>query len=371
MTQMWLTHEIDTPAVMINARILKRNLNGMNTFAKNAAIHLRPHIKTHKITGLAHLQIQLGAIGITTAKLAEAEVMAQSGITDILIAYPIVGELKLERLKRLMSLSKITTVVDGVEQASQLSRFAMKNGLTCEILIEVDSGLNRCGVLPGIPVVDLFRNIASMPGLAIKGIMTHAGHAYGASGFEQVREIATQEGKVMVDTAELLQKEGFSVDQISVGATPTVRISGQVFGVTEIRPGNYVFNDMTQVRLGVADVEDCSLRVASRVVGKPTANRLIIDAGAKSLALDQGAHGTKGLGGFGYIVGHPELTITRLSEEHGMVEIKGHCSLAIGDLIEIIPNHSCPVVNLTDSVLVVEDGNVVDHWLVDARGKSQ
>ena len=317
------------------------------------------------------MQMELGAIGITTAKLGEAEVMAQSGVTDILIAYPIVGGLKLERLKRLMSVAQITTVVDGMEQAAQLSHFAIRNRLTCEILIEIDTGLNRCGVLPGIPVMDLYREIKSLPGIVIKGIMTHAGHAYGASGLEQVQEIAKQEGQIMIETAKLLKKEGFSVDQISVGATPTVRISGRVNGVTEIRPGNYVFNDMTQVRLGVAAVEDCSLRVASRIVGKPAVDRLIIDAGAKSLALDQGAHGTKGLRGFGYIVGHPELTITRLSEEHGIVEIKGQCSLSVGDLIEIIPNHSCPVANLTDSVAVVEDGKVVDQWRVDARGKNQ
>ena len=348
--------EIDTPAVIVDSDKLQRNISAMAQFARKHGVKLRPHIKTHKMVEIAKVQLEAGAVGIATAKIGEAEVMADHGITDILVAYPIIGEEKLHRLKKLKERATVATVVDSVEQAEVLSRFAKEHCLSFDLLIEVDTGLKRCGVLPGEPVKELYQKLSTLPGLHVRGILTHAGHAYGASRYEEVRKIGLQEGTLMVETAQLLRKSNLPLDEISVGSTPTVRLSGSVDGVTEIRPGNYVFNDMTQVRLGVAKVEDCALRVVARIVGQPASDRFIIDAGAKSLALDQGAHGTTGVKGYGYIVGHPELTITRLSEEHGIVQIEGNTLLKIGSLVEIIPNHSCPVVNLTETVSIVQQG---------------
>ncbi|HJV45340.1 MAG TPA: alanine racemase [Bacillota bacterium] len=367
----WLLEDIDTPAVLIDYDLLQNNIQKMASFAKKYNLRLRPHIKTHKIKEIAELQMNAGAVGITTAKLGEAEVMAELGFRDILIAYPIVGTTKLKRLHRLMKMANITTVIDGIEQAEGLNEYAKENHIEFPVLIEVDTGLRRCGVKPGTEVVELYRKTLSMPYIRVIGIMTHAGHAYGASTHEQVIEIAKQEGMEMVSTANLLQQSGYSVEEISVGSTPTVEISGTIHGVTEIRPGNYVFNDMTQVRLGVAASEDCSLRVVARIVGHPAPERFIIDAGAKTLALDQGAHGTQGVKGYGTVVGHPELTISRLSEEHGIVDISGISSLRVGDKIEIIPNHSCPVVNLTDEVVVIQKGKIRERWRVAARGRTR
>ncbi|MEW9668835.1 alanine racemase [Ammoniphilus sp. 3BR4] len=370
MRKNWLHADIETPAVLVHESILKQNIASMAAFSKANGVDLRPHIKTHKLIPIARMQLEAGAIGITTAKLGEAEVMAEHGITDILIAYPMVGKGKLERLEKLMNRAKAVTVLDGLEQAQALSQFAVDRGIRFRVLLEIDTGLKRCGVQPFQEALGVYRELAKIPGICLNGILTHAGHAYGASGAEQVRKIAQEEGSTMVETAALLRKNGFEVSAVSVGATPTVRISGQVQGVTEIRPGNYVFNDLTQVRLGAATEEQCALRVAARVVSQPTSDRLIIDAGAKTLALDQGAHGTSGVSGFGRVIGHPEITIARLSEEHGILQVHGATSLRVGDIIEIIPNHSCPVVNLTDQVFVVSEGKIVDVWKVDARGKS-
>lgn len=366
----WLATDLETPSVLIHYDTLKKNIENMAGFAKQYGIALRPHIKTHKMVELAKWQIREGAVGITTAKLGEAEVMAQQGINQILIAYPILGEGKLQRLKKLKEIAQVTTVIDGVEQAEILSGFAGEHQNQFDVMLEIDTGLKRCGVLPGEPAFQLYQRLQSLPGIHIQGIMTHAGHAYGAASPNEALMIGRQEGQAMVETAELFRKRGISLTEVSVGATPTVKTSGTTPGVTEIRPGNYVFNDMTQVRLGVASIEDCALRVAARIVGRPALDRFIIDAGAKSLALDQGAHGTGGVSGYGFVVGHPGLTITRLSEEHGMVHIAESTSLEVGDIIEIIPNHSCPVANLTDEVYIVKDGQIIDTWKVAARGKT-
>lgn len=370
MTKAWITEELDTPAVLLHRGRLQKNIEEMAQFAQVNGLALRPHIKTHKMVEIAHMQLGAGAIGITTAKLGEAEVMAAHGVRNILIAYPILGEEKLSRLAHLQTVAEVTTVIDGVAQAEALSRYALAHGLQFQVLIEVDTGLKRCGVLPGRDTLSLFRQVSGLPGVEVVGIMTHAGHAYGAATPEEVVKIARQEGLDIVETAKLLRSEDLTVHQVSVGATPTVRHSGRVTGVTEIRPGNYVFNDLTQIRLGVATEEQCSLRVAARIVSHPAKDRFVMDAGAKTLALDQGAHGTKGVAGFGQVIGHPELTITRLSEEHGVIQITGPTGLRVGDIIEIIPNHSCPVVNLADHVIVVDDDGKKEVWKVAARGRT-
>lgn len=370
MTKSWIKEELDTPAVLIHRGRLQHNIAQMAEFAQSHGLALRPHIKTHKMIQIAQMQLDAGAVGITAAKLGEAEAMAAEGVRNILIAYPILGEEKLTRLAKLKTVADVTTVIDGVAQAEALSRFALAHELKFEVLIEVDTGLKRCGVLPGKDTLGLLQYVSRLPGVEVTGIMTHAGHAYGAATPDEVVEIAKKEGLDMVETARQLRAEGLIVYQVSVGATPTVRHSGKITGVTEIRPGNYVFNDLTQIRLGVATEEQCSLRVAARIVSHPAEDRFVIDAGAKTLALDQGAHGTKGVAGFGQVIGHPELTITRLSEEHGVIQAAGPTGLRVGDIIEIIPNHSCPVVNLADHVIVVDDDRVIERWRVTARGRT-
>jgi D-serine deaminase-like pyridoxal phosphate-dependent protein len=362
---------METPLVVVHYETLLRNLDRMAAFAREQGVRLRPHIKTHKMPPLAKMQEERGASGITVAKIGEAEVMAAHGCADILIAYPLIGREKIERLLALARKVRISTLVDSLAGAQALSDAFTREGMRLPIYIKIDSGLHRCGVQPGEEAVQLVRQVTALPGLHFVGLLTHAGHAYAAGDKEELQTIGLWEARSLLETADRLKQEGFVVQEISVGATPTVRISGSVAGVTEIRPGNYVFNDMTQVRLGVAREEDCALRVIATVISRPENNRLVLDCGAKTLALDRGAHGVEGVSGYGKVVGHPECVIERLSEEHAVVKVPETCPLAIGDRVEIIPNHACPVVNLTDQVFVMQDGKIVDVWPVAARGQTR
>jgi D-serine deaminase-like pyridoxal phosphate-dependent protein len=369
--------EVDTPQVVVHQDILQRNIAEMANFARLHGVRLRPHLKTHKTLEIARLQIEAGAVGLTCAKLGEAEVFLQKGFRDLLIAFPLVGRQKMRRLFDLIESypqATLQTIVDRAAHAAELAEEAVRRGVVLPLWVKIDSGLKRVGVQPGADAVTLVREVLAMDGLALQGVLTHAGHAYGAAGAEQAAEIGRQEATCLLETAELLRQEGVTVPEdfgISVGSTPTVRTSGAVPGVTEIRPGNYVFADATQIRLGAATAETCALRVFSRVVARPEPERLVIDAGAKTLALDKGAHGTDGLTGYGVVVGHPDAVIERLSEEHGVVRVPAACELQPGDLVEIIPNHSCPVANLADELLVIGGHGLVGTWQVAARGKTR
>ncbi len=363
---------IDTPLVVLDKNKLKRNITEMAQFSKEAGVDLRPHIKAHKTAEIALLQVEAGAKGITVAKLGEAEEMAKAGIRDIFIAYQIIGEEKIQRVMNLMRVADLTLAVDSEVGVGYLKDMAAKVERQIPVLMEVDTGLNRCGVKPGYEAIVLAKKIRQIPGLIFKGIFTHAGHAYGASSPSQVDEIGRQEGEIMADLARILIKEGIPVEVVSVGSTPTVKISGKINGVTEIRPGNYVFYDAMQVSLGVVPVQRCALSIYATVISKPTQNRVIIDAGSKTLSLDKGAHGNEMLKGFGFIKGYPHLLLSRLSEEHGIIEgMKSEKMPEIGDVLEIIPNHACTAVNLTDSLVVFDENNRINNWRVNARGKVQ
>jgi D-serine deaminase-like pyridoxal phosphate-dependent protein len=371
--QRWLREEeLDTPLVAVHRGILQQNVEEMASFARKWRVRLRPHLKTHKTVEIAQMQLSAGAVGLTCAKLGEAEVFLNAGFRDILIAYPLVGAKKIGRLFDLMERypdANLETLTDSAEHAAELAAEAVRHGRTVPLWVKVDSGLGRVGVQPGVPAASLTRALLTMPGVRVRGLLTHAGHAYGAADREAVREIGEWEARCLLETKE---QAALPIElEISVGSTPTVRISGQVPGVTEIRPGNYVFCDATQVRLGAATLERCALRVLARVVSRPTPERLVIDAGAKTLALDRGAHGSDALLGYGVIVGHPHAVIERLSEEHGVVRVPKDCSLRASDVVEIVPNHSCPVVNLTDELLVLDESGFVGMWSVLARGKTQ
>ena len=352
---------MDTPFISIDLEQLKANIKDMAEYAASRGLKLRPHIKAHKIPEIARMQIEAGASGITVAKLGEAEVMFAAGIQDILIAYPLIGKEKLQRVANLTRQGcKLTVLADSRSGAEQLDGLALPGGI--DLLVKVDSGLGRCGLLPGDNLEEFVFWLKTLKNVNFKGLLTHAGHAYGCSNYEEVRAIGTKEGELMVAAAESLRRQGVDVDTVSIGSTPTVKAGGDVKGVTEIRPGNYVFYDATQVSLGVVQTERCSLRVHSTVVSRPGSARAIIDAGAKTLALDKGAHGGGAVSGHG-ILSNPAWTLTRLSEEHGVLEGEGLPQ--IGEIVDIIPNHACPAVNLSDSVQV-SDGQV---WQVAARGR--
>jgi D-serine deaminase-like pyridoxal phosphate-dependent protein len=357
---------LDTPLIAVDLDLLERNIAEMAALAADHGVSLRPHAKTHKSPHVARMQIEAGAVGLTCAKLGEAEVLVdQGGVTDILIAYPIVGEIKIRRLISLLDRTRIVVAVDTHEAAAALSQAISANGRTLDIYLEVNTGQDRAGARAGQEAADMAAAIFRLPGLRLAGIMTHEGHA-GFSAPEEIATIAENAGKALVDTAERIRSEGIEVENVSVGSTPASWFTPRVAGITEMRPGTYVFNDNNAFRHGRIGPDRCAARVVSTVVSRPAPDRAIIDAGSKALALDPSPSHP----GHGYIVGHRGATIARLSEEHGVVTLPdGETGFDVGDRFEIIPNHICPAVNLTDELVVVRDGHVVDRWPVAARGK--
>jgi len=352
---------MDTPYVWIDIKKLEKNIAAMAALAQRQGVKLRPHIKAHKIPEIAQLQIAAGAKGITVSKLGEAEVMFEAGFDDILVAYPLVGKTKLQRLATLVNKGcRIIALTDSYQGAEGLDSLAIPGGLG--VMVKVDTGLGRCGFTPGAELKAFVRWLKGRKNLNFKGLLTHAGHAYGCKDQDQVRLVGVQEGEQMVACAQALRSQGIEVPEVSIGSTPTVEFGGGVNGVTEIRPGNYVFYDATQVALGVVHPGRCSLKVRSTVISRPARDRAIIDAGAKVLALDQGAHGGGAVAGFG-LLEKPDWALEKLSEEHGI--LRGRNLPEIGKSVDIVPNHACPVVNLANSIYV-SDGR---EWAVAARGR--
>ena len=359
---------LDTPAVLVDLDLLERNVARMAAFAVEHTIALRPHAKSHKTLGIAERQRSAGARGFTVAKLDEADAYLTAGFDDLLIANEIVGIDKWHRLAAMQQRGSVAAGIDDFRAAAGMAKVARQAGVTVPVLIEVDSGLRRAGVAPGSATLALAEKVASLEGLILRGVFTHAGHAYSAQSPAEVARIGQAEGEVLVEAAQLLRAHGLTCEVVSVGSTPTARYAGAVPGVTEFRPGNYVFYDRMQVALGSAQAEDCALTVLARVISRPDPRRVVVDAGSKTFALDRGAHGTDALAGFGEARAQ-HLILERLSEEHGMLslEMQGQ-SVEVGDRLRFVPNHACTVANLADVLLGVRGDRVTEVLPVLVRG---
>ena len=357
---------LDTPLIAVDLDLLERNIAEMAALAVSHSVAMRPHAKTHKSPHIARRQLEAGAVGLTCAKLGEAEVLVdQGGVTDILIAYPIVGDIKIQRLLHLLDRARVIVAIDTHRAAAALSQAVSASDRTLDIYVEVNTGQDRAGAYAGPDAVDLAVAVSQMPGLRVAGVMTHEGHA-GFSSPADIATIAENAGRALVDTAERIRSQGIEVADVSVGSTPASWFTPRVPGITEMRPGTYVFHDNNSFRHGRIGPDRCAARVVSTVVSRPAPDRAIIDAGSKALALDPSPSHP----GHGFIVGHPGATIARLSEEHGVVTLlPAESGFDVGDRVEIIPNHICPAVNLTDELVVIRNGDVVDRWPVAARGK--
>lgn len=361
--------EIDTPALIVDLAKMEQNIMAMAELARRFGVKLRPHIKTHKSPWIAHLQLKHGACGITVAKLGEAEVMVNAGIEDILIAYPIVGKQKLVRLTRLLDRAKISLSLDSFEVAQGISELGQKKGIRIPIYLEIDTGMGRCGQRPGEEARNLARKLSAMKGIELIGLLTHAGHGYNAKTEAELRRIALEEGEHLVELATILGKEdGIGIREISVGSTPTARFVVRVSGITELRLGTYVFNDVGQIRAGSASLENCAASILVTVVGRPASHRAIIDGGSKTFTSDRRV----GMEEYGTIKGRSGLSFVRMSEEHGILFIHEDAEdLRIGERLEVIPNHICSCINLFEEIYGVRDGKL--EWVIPvlARGKSR
>ncbi len=356
--------DLDTPQLIIDWDIMQNNIRNMQQVADQAGIKLRPHTKTHKTPAIAHLQTKAGAKGITVAKLGEAQVMHAGGVDDILIAFPLQGAPKLERLLQLAERANVRVSLDSRKVAQDISDAAQTRGMKIGVYVEVDVGLGRVGAAHHEGARDLVRDIVELPGIEFLGIMTHAGHVHAAKTLEDVKQVSKEEGEWMVETADLIRADGIEVREVSIGSTPTARFSSHVKGVTEMRPGTYVFYDTTQVLKFAATWDDCAQTVLTTVVAKHP-DRLIFDCGSKTLSSDPAPNGL-----FGTVKGYPHLAIKRLNEEHATVHIAGEGPLPdIGAKVEIIPNHACAVMNLHDSFIATGKDNVIGEYAIQARGK--
>lgn len=365
--------DLPTPAVLVDVKRLERNLSTMQAAVNARGLRLRPHAKTHKSPTIARMQLERGAVGICCAKLGEAEVFADAGVDDIRLPYPL-NPVNADRVFALADRITLSFIVDDVAVAEAWSGLAERRGRPLEVLIKVDVGFHRCGIDPLSPSAPgTVAAIAGMPGLRLRGLLSHAGNGYGASSAQELEGIAAREAQLLRD---LVAASGVRCEEVSVGATPTARFSVKEDGLTELRPGNYAYFDRTQVALGAATLDDCALTVLARVVSRPARDRVILDSGSKTLTND-GARGFSATPGYGAVLrglsqpdADPSLLVERLSEEHATVKVLGgETGLRTGELVRIVPNHSCVVSNLVDAIWVVDGDRVVEQLPVAARGR--
>ncbi len=352
--------EIDTPALLINHELLERNIQKMADFFRAGPTKLRPHSKTHKCIQIAQKQIAAGAVGITCAKLGEAEALAEGGIQDMLIANQIIGPIKIARLVQLAQQRNVMLAVDQSENIRELSEAASAAGVTMRCLVEVNVGMNRCGVEPGEPVLQLARQIAESPGLVFAGLQAYEGHLQNVMPFEERKARALTDMQKAVDAKRFVEDAGLPVPIISGGGTGTYNITGRIEGFTEIQAGSYATLDAKYKSVG-ADFEN-ALTLLATVISRPTPELAVIDAGLKAMTPEFGMPTVLVDG----------ATFSGFSEEHGKVMLEGEArSLNVGDKIELIPSHGCTTINLHDTFYVMEDERLMDIWKIVARGKFQ
>ncbi|HNS51592.1 MAG TPA: alanine racemase [Anaerolineae bacterium] len=364
-------NDLPTPCLVVDLDKLQRNIDEMARRARQAGMALRPHVKTHKTPAIAHLQMKAGAVGITCAKLGEAEVMASAGIEDIFVAYPIVGADKVERLLNLaLWVPRVSTSVDTLPAARALNAAAIARRQHLDVVAEVDTGYCRTGVAPGEPLLRLVQELTSMPGLRFKGLMYMAANT--ARHLEPEKQLAAEQAsaRLATDSATLLREHGIESEVVGGGGTVGARYLGQLPGVTEFRAGCYVFGDLQYADLGAHTREQISLTVLSTVVSVPAVeepDHLVVDAGSKALthcpSVTTPGHGT--------LAAYPDLHITSASEEHGSIRLPpGVRPPALGSKVDIWPNYVSDTVNLFERMWVIQNDEVVAGWDIAARGKS-
>ena len=359
-------YELSTPALVVDLDIVERNLDRMAKLCREQGVRLRPHTKTHKTPGVARMQVQQGAIGVTVAKVGEAEVMGEAGLDEILVAYPVLGAEKLRRLAILARDRSVLVSLDDERTAQELSRAAVEAATTFGVLVEFDSGYQRCGLQPGPACAQLAIKIEKLPGLKFRGLMTYFGSVWGSA--EERRDEARRMVQPVARALEALAAARLPVEIVSGGSTPAAEFSGEIPGLTEIRPGTYVYNDLNTFYQGACRLEDCAARVVTTVVSTAVLGHAMVDAGSKTLSCDPLGSGPKA--GFGHIFEAPDAPLVKLSEEHGHVDVThSQHRFRVGQVLSVIPNHICTCVNMHDEMFLVRNQQVVGSWRIAGRGK--
>ena len=357
--------ELETPAPVVDLPRMEQNLDRMAAYAADHGLALRPHIKTHKTPWLAVEQLRRGAIGVTCATPREAEVMAEVA-DDVLVAYPVVGA-KARRVAGLPADVRLTVSLDSTQAADDLAEAAAAAGRRAAVLVECDMGMRRVGVQTAEEAVALVRHVTSRLELDYAGVAFYPGHV--REPVDQQDAALAELGRRLARTLDALKRVQLEPRVVSGGSTPTAYRTHEIAGVTEMRPGTYIFNDRTTAAIGACAIEDCALTVLATVVSTAVPGQAVIDAGAKSLGREpmRGAEGE----GFGVVLGRDEVLVRAMSEEHGLLDLsKSDWRPRVGERVRVIPNHVCIVVHLFDIVHGLRGESVESSWAVAARGRA-
>lgn len=357
--------QLETPAPLVDVDVMARNLDGMQAYATSHGLALRPHTKTHKSLHVGREQVRRGAAGLTCATPHEATVM-QDAADDLLVAYPVLGHAKLDRLFTVRDDVALRVQLDSAEAIDQLAAAAVRHDRAVAVTIEFDAGMHRVGVPSLDDAVILARHVAANPPLEFSGIAFYPGH---------IREPVTAQGAALerlrhklAEAIEVFHEAGLPPQVVSGGSTPTMWRSHEITGVTEIRPGTYVYNDRTTAEIGACKWADCAFTVLATVVSTSVPGQAVIDAGAKALGREP-IRGSSGEG-WGALLDRPEVTVARMSEEHGILDLtQSDWRPRVGELVRVVPNHVCIVTHLNDVIFGVRGDDVVTSWPVDARGR--
>ena len=353
---------IETPVGFVDLGRARQNAERVAAYAAEHGLAWRPHIKTHKSTAVARMQLEAGARGLTVATLHEAEVMADV-TRDLVLAYPPVGERKLARLLALPGDVDLKVALDSTEVVEPLAEAASRAGREIGVLVEQDVGLGRVGVQSATRVIELARRTAELAGVRFRGVLFYPGHIRmeEAGQGAPIAEVARRVGQ----TLDALAAEGLDPEIVSGGSTPTLWRSHEMPGLTEIRSGSCIYFDREALDVGVARSSDLAYTVLATVVSTAVPGHAVVDAGSKALAKESRGQG----GGFGILLGRPEVRVVSLSEEHGVLELADTTwQPRIGERVRIVPNHVCVSVNLQDHLLAV-DGDAYSILPLEGRGR--
>jgi D-serine deaminase-like pyridoxal phosphate-dependent protein len=355
---------LDTPAILVDLDAVEANIARMAAFAQRAGLLLRPHVKTHKSLAMAGRQLAAGAAGLCVAAATEAAVMARTGASDIVLAYPLVGQRKLERAAGLLDGPALTLVTDSSEVTEGYRGLARRAGRTIPVLVEVDTGMNRAGADPR-SMVKIASDVARGDGLEFRGILTHAGHAHDTTDPRSIERVARHEARIMGAVREELEAAGIEVPVASAGSTLTAPFLRASDGITEIRPGTYIYNDLRTLACYACTYDAIAVTALATVVSV-NGDRVTIDAGGKTLTPT-----TDTTYGLGHLRGDPDATFTRLSEEHGVLTLEGAESrVAVGDRVQVLPVHVCAWMDLHPEVYGIRGDQIVERISVDAMRHS-